>query len=109
MVLRYDQQLSVVWLRPIPLSPKHDKFNLNAFATTNLENPLYIFSGLTHDAVLLWAHGVNKTIKQGYSLNDGIRVARNIFNSTITGITGDIVIDANGDRLQNFKVDAFLL
>ena len=64
-------------------------------------------AGLTHDAVLLWAHGVNKTIEQGYAPNDGLRVTRNIINSTTQGVTGNIVIDENGDRLRDFKVSNF--
>ena len=55
--------------------------------------------------MLVWAHGVKKTIEQGFLPNDGIRVAKNIFNSTFTGVTGNIVIDGNGDRQQNFKVN----
>ena len=59
---------------------------------------------MAHDAVLLWAYGVNKTLEQGYAPNDGVRVTNNIINSTIQGVTGKIVIDENGDRLRDFKV-----
>ena len=69
--------------------------------------PIFVLV-LAHDAVLVWAHGVNKTIEQGYLLNDGIRVVKNIFNSTFTGVTGNIVLDRNGDRQQNFKVNIIL-
>ena len=39
----------------------------------------YCVSGLAHDAVLLWAYGVNKTLEQGYAPNDGVRVTTNVF------------------------------
>ena len=64
----------------------------------------FCLPGLAYDALLLWAHGVNKTIEQGYAPNDGMRVTNNIINSTVRGVTGNIVIDENGDRLRDFKV-----
>ena len=54
--------------------------------------------------MLLWAYGVNKTIEQGYAPNDGLMVTQNIINSTTQGVTGNIVIDENGERLRDFKV-----
>ena len=63
-----------------------------------------IFSGFAHDAVMLWAHGVNRTIQQGDNPNDGFKVSKNIFSSSIQGVTGPVVIDGNGDRLEDLKV-----
>ena len=37
--------------------------------------------GYIHDAVLMWAYGVNKTLDKGATLDDGAEVANNIFNS----------------------------
>ena len=75
-----------------------------AIESTNQWHDCFI-AGLTHDAVLLWAYGVNKTLEQGYSPSDGIRVTRNIVNSKSVGVTGNIVIDENGDRLRDYKVN----
>lgn len=42
-------------------------------------------AGMLHDALLMWAYGVNKTLQQGAAANDGINVTRNIFNLTFEG------------------------
>ena len=68
---------------------------------------LFVFAGLVHDAVLAWAHGVNKTLEQGYAPNDGYVIIENIFNSTFEGITGTVVIDEKGDRKPNYKIQMF--
>ncbi len=59
--------------------------------------------GFIHDAVLQWAYGVNKTLQQGYSPNDGVRITKNILNTSFKGITGNVAIDANGDRKPNLR------
>ena len=56
------------------------------------------FAGHVHDAVLLWAYGVNKTVEQGYAPDDGFRVTSNIFNMVFDGISGKVAIDSVGDR-----------
>ena len=61
-------------------------------------------TSLVYDAVLLWAYGVNKTLEQGYSPNDGLRVTQNIFNMTFEGMTGTVRIDEKGDRQPNYVV-----
>ncbi len=60
-------------------------------------------SGFIHDAVLQWAYGVNRTIEQGFPPDDGFMVTQNIINRTFQGITGSVVIDRNGDRIQNLE------
>ena len=54
-----------------------------------------------HDAVLSWAYGANKTLAQGFPANDGFKVTGNIINQVLEGITGKVIINANGDRLLN--------
>jgi hypothetical protein len=58
---------------------------------------------LIHDAVLAWAYGVNKTLHQGYSPDDGFMVASNIFNLRFEGITGSVIINEVGNRLLDFR------
>lgn len=62
------------------------------------------FVGLMHDAVLMWAYGVNKTLQQGFDPNNGVKVTQNIYNMTFEGVTGPVIIDENGDRTPNYKV-----
>ncbi len=57
---------------------------------------------MIHDAVLQWAYGVNKTLQQGYGVNDGFMITNNIINMTFQGITGTVVIDHNGDRRPDY-------
>ena len=47
---------------------------------------------------------MNKTIEQGYPPDDGRKVTENIFNTTFEGITGNVTINENGDRLTNSLV-----
>ena len=56
-----------------------------------------------HDAVLLWAYGVNKTVEKGFSPDDGAQITQNILNTTIQGVMGPVAIDENGDRLPNLR------
>ncbi len=57
--------------------------------------------GSLHDAVLQWAYGVNKTLEQGYSPNNGLKVTENIFNLVFSGISGIIAINDKGDRRRD--------
>ena len=41
-----------------------------------------------HDAVLMWAYGVNRTLEQGGAPDDGEAVVKNIFNLSFTGAGG---------------------
>ena len=68
-----------------------------------MEKNTYIIPAEVHDAVLLWAYGVNKTLEEGFSPDDGRAVTKNIINSTIQGVTGPLTINHFGDRLDNFK------
>ena len=60
---------------------------------------ILVSQGFVYDAVLLWAYGVNRTLSQGGSPNDGSAVTANIFNIEIEAdMTGNISIDDKGDR-----------
>ncbi len=55
-------------------------------------------TGYVHDTLLQWAYGVNKTLEQGHSPDDGFKVTENILNLRFKGITGTVLINDNGDR-----------
>ena len=43
--------------------------------------------GLVHDAVLIWAYGVNRTLEQGGAPDDGVNISKNIFNTRFNGVS----------------------
>ena len=61
-------------------------------------------AGQIHDSILLWAYGVNRTLQQGFSPDDGAKIFQNVINLTFEGITGSVTIDENGDRKSNYIV-----
>lgn len=58
------------------------------------------------DALLMWAHAVNKSIQNGDNPRNGLQLTSYISNSKIQGMTGVINIDKNGDRRDPWKVCA---
>ena len=63
-----------------------------------------LISVMLHDAILLWAYGVNKTLAQGYRPNDGLKVTENIINMTFQGKFEQVAIDHRGDRKQSQRL-----
>lgn len=59
---------------------------------------------MVHDAVLLWAYGLNKSLEEGYAADDGISITKNIINMSFPGITGQVIIDGHGDRLPDYNI-----
>ena len=60
---------------------------------------------MIHDAVLLWAYGVNKTLEAGGYPDDGATITQNSLNFTFDGITGLVYIDEYGDRKADKTLD----
>jgi atrial natriuretic peptide receptor A len=63
-----------------------------------------VHAGLLHDAVLMWAYGVNKTLEAKGHVDDGTTIANMIFNLTFPGVSGQVVIDKNGDRKPDYSM-----
>lgn len=59
---------------------------------------------MIHDAVLIWAYGMNKTLAKGYLPEDGLQVMQNIFSLDFEGITGPVLLDEIGDRQPNYEI-----
>lgn len=53
---------------------------------------------------MLWGYGVNKTLMQNHSAEDGLAITSQFKGYTIDGITGDLIIDENGYRLRDLRV-----
>uniref|UniRef100_A0A1B6L105 Guanylate cyclase n=1 Tax=Graphocephala atropunctata TaxID=36148 RepID=A0A1B6L105_9HEMI len=57
-----------------------------------------------YDAVLLYSLALNETLQSGGSQRDGLSITRRMWNRTFEGITGDVNIDANGDRIADYSL-----
>ncbi|XP_014371532.2 atrial natriuretic peptide receptor 1 isoform X2 [Papilio machaon] len=65
------------------------------------------FVAAFYDAVLLYALALNDTLSQSADPRgqlDGSAVIRNMWNRTFQGITGEVIIDANGDRVASYSL-----
>ncbi|XP_026332130.1 atrial natriuretic peptide receptor 1 isoform X2 [Hyposmocoma kahamanoa] len=65
------------------------------------------FVAAFYDAVVLYALALNDTLQHveepGFTLA-GARLISNMWNRTFQGITGEVVIDANGDRVASYSL-----
>lgn len=57
-----------------------------------------------YDAVLLYGLALNETLARGGNQSDGTAIVKAMWNKTFTGITGDVNIDANGDRIADYSL-----
>ena len=63
-----------------------------------------IFSGYIHDAVLLWAYGVNRTMRKGFPPDHHLEVIKSILGFKFEGVTGTVSVDSQGDRMNDYDV-----
>ncbi|GFN88712.1 guanylate cyclase [Plakobranchus ocellatus] len=68
------------------------------------EDEVNSFVGAFHDAVLLYALALNETLAANGSITDGANITRRMWNRTFEGITGNVSIDANGDRNADYSL-----
>lgn len=57
-----------------------------------------------HEAVHVYALGLNDTLSEGHHVINGTMITRKIWNRTFTGIAGNVTIDSNGDRLVDYTL-----
>ncbi|ESO89768.1 hypothetical protein LOTGIDRAFT_206798 [Lottia gigantea] len=62
------------------------------------------FIGIFHDAVLMYAQVLNKSIEAGNTFHDNIKLSQSLWNRSFTGLSGQIYIDENGDRLIDYSL-----
>eukprot|EP00931_Biecheleriopsis_adriatica_P026710 TRINITY_DN16215_c0_g1_i4.p1 TRINITY_DN16215_c0_g1~~TRINITY_DN16215_c0_g1_i4.p1 ORF type:complete len:1118 (-),score=154.06 TRINITY_DN16215_c0_g1_i4:32-3385(-) len=60
-----------------------------------------LVSALLYDAIMLYAKAAHTVLARGRSLRDIPLVMEAVLNTRISGMTGDIKLDANGDRMAN--------
>ena len=61
------------------------------------------FEGLLHDAVLIWAYGVNRTLEEGGVPDDGINITKNVFNLYFDGVSGSGQVRNFGNALNGVR------
>ncbi|XP_077993897.1 atrial natriuretic peptide receptor 1-like [Glandiceps talaboti] len=72
-----------------------------------IESDFNYYIGSFHDTVLLFSLAVNETLSAGGDISDirdGYTFTRRMWDRTFKGILGDIVMDANGDRISDFSL-----
>lgn len=61
-----------------------------------------------YDGVILYATALNESIKEDPTVLtrpiNGTDIVRRMWNRTFTGITGNVTIDANGDRVSSYSL-----
>lgn len=57
-----------------------------------------------HEAVLVYAVGLNDTLAEGHSAINGTMITKKIWNRTFNGIAGKVSVDSNGDRLVDYTL-----
>ncbi|OCT69553.1 hypothetical protein XELAEV_18040863mg [Xenopus laevis] len=94
-----------------PDNPEYKEFlaNLNRFSgepfhykeESTLMNAL---AASFHDSVLLYAHAVNETRNNGYSMKNASAVTSHMRNKSFYGASGFVKIDDSGDRENDFSL-----
>lgn len=81
-----------------------DKYNF----TFTANEPVSTFVTAFYDAVLLYAYALNESISIDptsiYHPLNGTRLTHLMWNRSFHGITGDVIIDANGDRISDYSL-----
>ncbi|EPB73996.1 adenylate/guanylate cyclase catalytic domain protein [Ancylostoma ceylanicum] len=62
------------------------------------------FISAFYDAVLLYAIALNETIAAGMDPRNGHNITSKMWGRTFDGITGNVSIDANGDRYSDYSL-----
>lgn len=81
-----------------------DKYNF----TFPPNEPVSTFVTAFYDAVLLYAYALNESISLDptsiYQPLNGTKLTHLMWNRSFHGITGDVIIDANGDRISDYSL-----
>ncbi|KAI7811062.1 putative atrial natriuretic peptide receptor 1 [Triplophysa rosa] len=57
-----------------------------------------VLAAIAHDSVWLYAQALNETLAENGDPYDGFTITRRMWNRTITGVQGEVTMDASGDR-----------
>ncbi|CAH3132089.1 unnamed protein product [Porites lobata] len=78
-----------------------EKMKANNVSRTSVT---FEFAAYLHDAISLYAIGLNRSISRGGNKTDGLAIISNISNAELlfTGVSGDVAINAQGNRIPVF-------
>lgn len=78
------------------------------FNTTFTINDVNVILAGFHDSVILYGKAVTETINDGEDPIDGVEVTKRIWNRTFSNyLSGDIFINANGDKETDYTLKDF--
>lgn len=70
--------------------------------------PVSTFVTAFYDAVLLYAYALNQSIQEDpqtlYRPMNGTKITHLMWNRSFKGITGNVTIDSNGDRISDYSL-----
>lgn len=67
-------------------------------------DPVSTFVTAFYDAVLLYALALNETLSSGGNQSDGFALTKRMWNRKFEGITGEVNVDSNGDRITDYSL-----
>ncbi|XP_038058318.1 atrial natriuretic peptide receptor 1-like isoform X2 [Patiria miniata] len=62
------------------------------------------FATSFHDALILYSLAINETLHEGGDIRDGMALREKMWNRTFQGISGEVGITANGDRVAVYSL-----
>lgn len=115
MKLMY-QSLFIITVH-VPMSQIYQQFakdviekSRTEFNTSFTSKDVNVILAGFHDSVILYGKAVTETIEAGYDPIDGVEVTKRIWNKTFANyLSGDIYINANGDKETDYTLNDFHL
>ncbi|KAL8597813.1 hypothetical protein ACOMHN_004928 [Nucella lapillus] len=84
----------------VPVKMAQPPWNYNATLLSGRQGSEY--SPFLHDVVYLYLLVLNETLSQGLNHRDGQLLFRKATSRTFRGVTGNVKLDGNGDRLPDY-------
>ena len=66
-----------------------------------------LYSPFLHDAMYLYAVSLNKTLRMGGNITDGMLIVNNSRDISFVGVSGHVIMDSTGTREPNFLIKGF--
>lgn len=99
----------------VPMTDIYSKFAIDVieksrkeFNTSFTTKDVNVILAGFHDSVIMYGLAVTETIEQGFDPMDGIEVTKRLWNRTFMNyLSGDIYINANGDKETDYTLEDF--
>ncbi|XP_042146026.1 atrial natriuretic peptide receptor 1 isoform X2 [Ixodes scapularis] len=72
--------------------------------TGDMEQVVNYFTASFHDAVVMLCKAINETVTVGLDPYAGVNLVNRMRNANISGVSGRVVIDNNGDRIADYAL-----